>query len=64
MEKDMKLPQQTKNKTTVWPNNSTHWHIYDENENTNLKSYVHLNVHSSIMCNIQDMEAMQVRINR
>ena len=30
--------------------------IYKENENTNLKRYMHLNVHCSIIYNSQDME--------
>ena len=39
--------------------------IYSEkNENTNLKRYMHLNVHSSIICNSQDMEATYVSLSR
>ena len=39
-------------------------HIFEENKNTNLERYMHLNVHSSFIYNRQDMEATQVSINR
>ena len=32
-------------------------YTYEENENTNSKTYMHLNVYSSIIYNCQDMEA-------
>ena len=35
-----------------------------ENENTNLKRYINLNVYSSIIYNSQNMEATQVSIDR
>ena len=35
-----------------------------KHENTNLKRYIHPNVHSSTTYNSQDMEAIQVPINR
>ena len=39
--------------------------IYPENnENANLKRYMHLNVHSSIIYNSQYVKATQVSINR
>ena len=35
-----------------------------ENKNTNLKRYMYPNVHSGIACNSQDIEAIQMSINR
>ena len=49
----MKVPQTTKNRTTFTPR-----YISGESEDTNLKSYLLPNVHSSIIYNSQDMEAM------
>ena len=37
--------------------NSTPGYLSEENENTNLKRYMHPNIHSSIIYNSQDMEA-------
>ena len=54
----------TKNKTTVWPGNSHPGYMSKENENTNLKRYINLNVYSSIIYNSQNMEATQVSIDR
>ena len=57
MENGMEVSQKIKNRTTMWSSNSTPEYISEENENTNLKRYVYLNVHSSIIYNSQDMEA-------
>ena len=46
-----------KNRATIWPCNSTPGHISEENENTNLKRYMHPNVHSNTIYNSQDIEA-------
>ena len=39
-------------------------YIPEKNKNINLKRYMHPNVHNSVICNCQDMEATQVSINR
>ena len=57
MENGMEVSQKIKNRTTMWSRSSTPEYISEENENTNLKRYVYLNVHSSIIYNSQDMEA-------
>ena len=57
MENSMEVPQKTKNRTAIWSSNSTPGYISEENGNTNLKRYMHPNVHSSIIYNSQDMEA-------
>ena len=40
------------------------WQYIQKNENTNLKRYMHPNVHSSTIYDSQDMEATQVSISR
>ena len=60
----MEVPQLIKTRTTTVSSNSTSEHIFEENKNTNLERYMHLNVHSSFIYNSQDMEATQVSINR
>ena len=57
-------PQKTKNRITVWSNNSTSGYISEENENTNSKRYRHPYVHVSIIYSNQDMETTEVSINR
>ena len=57
MENSMEVPQKIKNRTTIWSSNSTSEYLSEENENTNLKRYVHSHVHCSIIYNRQDMEA-------
>ena len=59
MENSMEVPQKIKNITTIWDSNSTPGYTSEENKNTNLKKYMHPNVHSSIIYNSQDMEATQ-----
>ena len=46
-----------KNRTVIWSSDSTPGYISKEYENTNLKRYMHPNIHSSILYNSQDMEA-------
>ena len=53
----MEVPQLIKTRTTTVSSNSTSEHIFEENKNTNLERYMHLNVHSSFIYNSQDMEA-------
>ena len=36
IENNMKLPQETENRATIWSSNSTSGYITEENENTNL----------------------------
>ena len=57
VENSMEISQKTKNRSTVWPRNSTPGYISKKKENTNLKRYMCPNVHSSIIYNCQDMEA-------
>ena len=49
------VPQKIKNRTAVWPSNSTSKYVSIENENSNLKRYAPC-VHCSIIYNSQDME--------
>ena len=60
----MEVSQKTHYRTTIWPSNSTPGYISEKNKTTNLKRYMHPNVHSSIIYNYQDMEATSVYINR
>ena len=53
----MEVPQKVKNRTSIWSSHSTPGHISKDKENTNLKRHMHPNVHSSIICNDQDMAA-------
>ena len=43
-----------KNRATIWSSNSEY--LSEENENTNLKRYIHFQVHCSIIYNSQNME--------
>ena len=54
----MEGPQKIKNRTTIQFSNSTPGHIPKENENTNLKRNMYLNICSSIIYYSQDMEAI------
>ena len=49
-------PQKIKNRTTLWPNNSTSGHLSKGNKSTKSKRYPHSYVHCSILFNSQDME--------
>ena len=59
--KSMKDPQSLKNKTTIWPSNSTFEYISKGNENRISKRYLHPHVYCSIIHNIQGIE---VSVNR
>ena len=60
----MEVPQKVKNRTTIGSSNSNPGYLSGKNENTNLRRYLHPNVHSSTIYNSHDMEATQVPINR
>ena len=55
MENSMKVPLKTKNRVTILTCNPTPGHI--TRENSNLKRYMHPNVHSSTIYNSQGTEA-------
>ena len=57
VENAMEVLKKTKNRTIIWPSNSTPRYISGGKKNTNSKRYMRLNVHSSIIYNCQDMEA-------
>ena len=39
VENSMEFPQKIKNKTDLWPGNSTSGTLYEETQNTDLKEY-------------------------
>ena len=63
MENSMEVPQKIKNRTTIGFINSLLGIYPKKNENTNLKSYLYLHIHCSIIYNSQDMEAAWMSIN-
>ena len=58
----MEAPQKTT--TTMRFSHPTPVYISKENKNTNLKRYMYPNVHSGVAYNSQDIEAIQMSINR
>ena len=56
--KNMEVSPKTKNRTIIWPSNSTPGYISEKTKNTNSKRYMHMhpNFHS-IIYNWQDIEA-------
>ena len=60
VENSMEISQKTKNRTIIWTSYSTLRYILKENENTNLKRYIHPNILSSILYNSQDVEATYI----
>ena len=61
MKNSMEVFQKTKNRTNYhMTSNSTSDSISKGRENTNLKSYLHPHVHSSITYKSQDIETTQV----
>ena len=56
MKNSMDFPQKVKNRTTIWSSNSTSGNISKVNENTNLKRYLHLHIHTSIIPDSQYTE--------
>ena len=63
VENSMEVLQKIKTRITIWFSNSTGY-LLKENDNTNLKRYMHPYVYCSIIYNSQDMEATQVSIHR
>ena len=63
MENGMAGNQKIKNRTALWPSNSTSGYIAEETQNTNLKEYMK-EVYCRIIYNSQNMEATQAPINR
>jgi len=55
MENSRVVPLKTKNRVAIWSSNPLPGYIF--RGNTNLKWYMHPNVHNSIIDNTQDMEA-------
>jgi len=64
MENSIEVTQKTKNRTTIWSNDSTPGYIPRKDANTNPEKYMHPDVHSSTTHNSQDMKATQVPISR
>ena len=60
MENAMEVARKIKNRTTIWSSNSTSGCLPKENENTNLRRYMHSNEYYSIIYNSQDMETTKV----
>ena len=58
----MEVPWKTKNRATIWSFNPTPGHI--SGENSNLKRYMHPNVHCSTIYNSQDMEVTKMSIDK
>ena len=56
MENSTEVPQKIKNRVTIWSINSSFGYLPEENENTNLKRYLHPYVHWSIIHSSQEME--------
>ena len=58
VENSMEVSQKAKNRTTIWPSNSTPEYISGKNWNSNSKKkYMHPDVHRSIIYSCQGMEA-------
>ena len=58
MENSIEIPQKIKNRTTISSKNLTPEYIAKGGQETNLKIYMHLNVHSGIIYNSQDRGAI------
>ena len=64
MENTMEIAPKIKNRATMGSSNSIPWYICIENENTNSKTYMNPNVHSSIVYNSLGMKAIEESINK
>ena len=64
MENSTEVPQDIKNRATIWSSNSTSGYLSKGNENINSKRYMHRHVHSSIIYNSQAIETTQVSTGR
>ena len=60
----MEVSYKTKNRVIIWCSNPTPGHISGKDKNSNLKRYMHPNVHCSTVYNSQNMEATQLSIDR
>ena len=60
----MEIPQKIDNGTALLPSDSTSGNFSKENQNTNLKEYVHTYVHCSVIYKGQNLEAAQVSLSR
>ena len=49
VQNSMEFPQKIENGTALWPRDSTSKNVSKENQNTNLKEYMHPYVHCSII---------------
>ena len=58
--KQHKGSSKIKNINTISFSNSIPGYLSEENKNTNLKIYMHPNIHRSIISNHQDMEAISI----
>ena len=56
MENSIEVPYKINNRVTIQPSNSTPEHTSGEDENYNLKNYMHFSVHSNTIYNSQDTE--------
>ena len=56
VENTTEVPQEIKNRTTIWSSDSTSWYLFEGNENTNSERYMNPHVYCSIIYNSQDME--------
>ena len=59
----MKISQKNKSRTTIWPTAFNFVYLLKENENTNLKRYLHPHVYCSTTYNSQDMEITLMSIS-
>ena len=57
MENSIEITKKKKLELPYGPSNSAPGYLSEENENTNLRRYMHLCVQCSIIYNSQDMEA-------
>ena len=53
----MELPQKIKNRTVLWPSNSTSGNIFEETQNSDLKEYIYPRANCRVIYNNQDLEA-------
>ena len=60
----MEIPRKIKDARALWPSNFTSRNLSEETRNTNSKEHKHPYVHCSVIYNCQDMETVQVSINR
>ena len=64
MENTMKIAPKIKSRATIGSSNSIPQYMRRENENTNSKTYMNPNVHSSIVYNSLGMKAIEESINK